>query len=1178
MSWLRHVTRWPLQFFVPAMLLAISLVVTMINFGAQVEMQRQAMLERESKNLRHELHQLANLLEHLSRKGDIERVRHEVAELGAKSDMNEAWVADDDGRVIAATRMERVGKPVHLPNAVAGLGLKQKILIDGIVLDGYQALVLNHSGENLHRQRNGMLYIGLHLSDSLAMARATAWREAVEFGLFSLLLAVLLWLYFTRVLGTRLRQMESAAQRLGAGQLQTRIELEGNDELASVGKAFDQMAGQLEKAWEESKYQHAELAALMQALNEHATVSIADANGDIQYVNDKFCQITGYSRDEIIGKNHRVLKSGAHSDEFYGRLWQSMISGRVWQGQVENRRKDGKHFWVETTNVPVLDAAGKPLRFISVRTDVTRLERLRRTMEVLSGLNGSSEQAYERLAEAVSIALDSRWAGISLFEGSGEQVRTLAFWADGAPADPFSYTLAGTPCAALVSATDQLVVADRVTELYPNAPMLKQLGARSYVGETLFDSASGKAIGFLFAIDTVPYEGTKEEQALLRLIAKRTVLLIEQTKVEQQLMESEMRFRKLFEDSAQATLIIENDEFIDCNRAALVMMGMNSKEQLSHVRPSEISPEFQPDGRLSELKAPEMINLAFENGSHIFEWEHVRFNGEHFMVEVLLTPISFSDRKLLHVAWRDITDRKRASDALKDASNYTRSLIEANLDPLVTISPDGKIMDVNHSTELATGLMRSELIGSDFSAYFTDPDKARAGYRQVLEKGEVVDYPLAIRHVSGSVVEVLYNATLYYDALGNMAGVFASARDISDRKRLEAEQDRLRGQLQQAQKMEAIGQLTGGIAHDFNNILAAILGYTGLALDRFVPDKESKLASYLKEVQTAGERARDLIAKMLAFSRGAKGESVALDAPPLVKEVVKTLRSVIPSTIELDAHIEEHLPAILSDPVQLHQVIMNLAINARDAIGEHGRIEIGLHNIGHLHASCDSCHHDIDGEYVELSFSDTGSGIPPEILRRIFDPFFTTKEVGKGTGMGLSMVHGIMHEHGGHIRVHSVPGKGTTFRLLFPIALARQTEAEPQLLSGKTNVRASARILVVDDESTVGRMLGEVLEAHGHQPTVLTGGAQALAVFESDPQGYDLVISDQTMPGMSGSELAQQLLAIRPDLPIFLCTGYSDTIDAEGAKKIGVRHLFQKPLASDDLLDKIADAMTVPGR
>ncbi|HEC15876.1 MAG TPA: response regulator [Sedimenticola sp.] len=400
--------------------------------------------------------------------------------------------------------------------------------------------------------------------------------------------------------------------------------------------------------------------------------------------------------------------------------------------------------------------------------------------------------------------------------------------------------------------------------------------------------------------------------------------------------------------------------------------------------------------------------------------------------------------------------------------------------------------------------------------------------------------------------------------------------------RSHAERHRLQRQLQQAQKMEAIGQLTGGIAHDFNNILASILGFTGLALERHVGEKDTELREYLSEVYHAGERARDLIAQMLAFSRGTTTEPRRMTLQPLVKEAAKMLRATLPSTIELSTEFDKDAPAVVLDPVQLYQVVMNLCINARDALEGKGRVDIRvrrMHAIGRgkrhgqtnagAHDICNSCHAGIAaGEYVELSVRDSGSGMSKDQLSRIFQPFFTTKEVGKGTGMGLSMAHGIVHQHGGHILVDSAPGEGTTFRVLFPAADSAPTQdQDAEGATKRTSERMNnAHILVVDDEVSVARFMGDLFESRGHRVTLMTDARAALDLFRGDPNAFDLVVTDQTMPKLTGVELTQELLALRPGLAVILCTGYSDQVDEARARELGIRGYLTKPMEANALL------------
>ncbi len=378
-------------------------------------------------------------------------------------------------------------------------------------------------------------------------------------------------------------------------------------------------------------------------------------------------------------------------------------------------------------------------------------------------------------------------------------------------------------------------------------------------------------------------------------------------------------------------------------------------------------------------------------------------------------------------------------------------------------------------------------------------------------------------------------------------------------------------QLQQAQKMEAIGHLTGGIAHDFNNILASIMGYTSLALDRYVEDRDSKLGQYLQEVYQAGERARDLVAQMLAFSRNSGGEAKLLSLPPLVNEVIKMLSATLPSDIRITTEVENSLPWTIIDPIQLHQIIMNLCINARDAIQNHGQIHIKLQRNCISDCQCMSCHGYIDGDFVELSIEDTGSGINPDIMPYIFDPFFTTKDIGKGTGMGLPTVHGIVHKHGGHILVQNSPTGGALFRIF--LLVAKQIENRNLVVQEPvaTDIPASgpAHILVVDDDESIARFIAELLESQGYRITLRHNGQEAWDYFRSNGDDIDLVITDQTMPIMKGDELAQRILALRAETPIILCSGYNAHINEIQETNIGIQAFLNKPLTLQALLDCI---------
>jgi PAS domain S-box-containing protein len=380
--------------------------------------------------------------------------------------------------------------------------------------------------------------------------------------------------------------------------------------------------------------------------------------------------------------------------------------------------------------------------------------------------------------------------------------------------------------------------------------------------------------------------------------------------------------------------------------------------------------------------------------------------------------------------------------------------------------------------------------------------------------------------------------------------------DLSERKKLES-------QLLQAQKMEAIGTLAGGIAHDFNNILAIIMGYAQL-ISWDIPEG-SKVSKGLNEVLKASRRARDLVQQILTFSRRSSQERKPVEIGPIVKETLKLLKATLPSTIEIRQRLESNSDVIETDPSQIHQVLMNLCTNAAYAMRENGGIlEVSLGEVD-LEESISATYPDLQaGPYVRMSVSDTGHGIPPELLKRIFDPYFTTKPVGEGTGLGLAVVHGIIKSHGGEITVHSEPGKGTTFHVYLPRMdgaqeIAGSQEPTPLPLGNQE------RVLLIDDEKALADVGKQMLEQLGYKVTVRTSSIEALELFRTQPERFDLVITDMTMPNMTGDKLAREMVRLRPGIPIILCTGFSEHVTEEKIKKIGIREFVMKPMVMSDL-------------
>jgi nitrogen-specific signal transduction histidine kinase/BarA-like signal transduction histidine kinase len=397
-------------------------------------------------------------------------------------------------------------------------------------------------------------------------------------------------------------------------------------------------------------------------------------------------------------------------------------------------------------------------------------------------------------------------------------------------------------------------------------------------------------------------------------------------------------------------------------------------------------------------------------------------------------------------------------------------------------------------------------------------------------------------------------------------------RDITARRRAEDQQRELQAQLRQVQKMEAIGQLTGGIAHDFNNILASIMGYVGLALERPATSADGKLVEYLEQAENGCRRARDLIQQMLAFSRGRGGERRVLPLAALLDESLRLLRATFPSGIALEVESADETVLAEVDPVQLQQVLLNLGINARDAIGAAGRIRFGVRRGEQAALACASCGQSFSGVFHRLWVADSGPGIPAPLRRRMFEPFFSTKAPGRGTGMGLATVHRIVHDHGGHLLVES--DHGTRFDMLLPadpvVAAVRPADVAA---TAPRRALLAGRVLLVDDEKSVLGFMRELLQSWGLEVVALRQAPAARDLLATDDVRLDLLLTDQTMPELSGVDLAHAARSLRPDLPVLLYSGHADLIDAEALRQAGIRRVLRKPLEPAELRAAIEECL-----
>jgi len=640
--------------------------------------------------------------------------------------------------------------------------------------------------------------------------------------------------------------------------------------------------------------------------------------------------------------------------------------------------------------------------------------------------------------------------------------------------------------------------------------------------------------------------------------------------VQEALRESEERFKDLANLLPQP--VWETDlegNFTYTNRAGYENFGYTPKDLEEGVSVADvIAPEDRERGVANFGKT--LRGIEFEN----HEYTCLTKDGRKFPALIYSSPI-IKDGVPSGVrgVTLDITDLKKARVELQRSKIRYRTLYQESMqreqlyESLLKSAPDavaiynlnGETIYVNTAFTQIFGFTMQDVIGKRVPFVpESEMEKTIAGIKQVLEGESVTGFETKRLTKDGRVLDITLSSACYDDHEGHRAGIVVFLRDVTEAKQTER-------QLQQVQKMESIGTLAGGIAHDFNNMLGIIVGNTELAMYDVPEWNPARLN--LEEIRTASMRARDMVKQILAFSRQSPQEMKPVRISPIIKESLKLLRSSIPTTIEIHQNISSESDTVRADPTQINQVLINLCTNAAHAMGEKaGVLEVSLEDI---ELDEDSAIHYYDlssGKYVKLTVSDTGNAIEPKILERIFDPYFTTKKVGEGSGMGLSVVHGIVKSYGGGISVSSEPGKGTIFHILFPCI---EDEPEPEVEIAVEIPRGKERILFVDDEKAMVDAIQPMIERLGYKVTARTSSIEALEAFRANPDRFDLVVNDFTMPNMTGMELAKELLKLRSDIPIILCTGYSEYINEDKAKGSGVRAFLMKPF----VLAKIANTI-----
>lgn len=855
---------------------------------------------------------------------------------------------------------------------------------------------------------------------------------------------------------------------------------------------------------------------LERALDASSLISVTDAQGMIIYANVKFCEVSEYTRDELLGQNHRIVNSGYHSADFMRNLWQTISAGKVWHGEIRNRKKGGGLYWVQSTIIPFIDKNGTPYQYYAIRQEISEhklfQEKLMRTQAALM-------QAQEL-------------AHIGTWEWYPETDNPL--W------------------------SPELF---RIFRLEPGASSIGLGAFKNFATEKSY-RALEKAIQH--ALETgeafnTECEVVRADKTLAWVVIAGLPLHDDRGKIS--------GLRGSVQDITERKLIEEKNRLIVSALPDLIFIlsrdGIFLDFHASDLQRLALPPEQFLGKNAEAIFPPELANrmagvirrVADSEQKESMEYSLAMPSGTAYF-EALFSPLD--DRRIIVVV-RDVTAKRKADEQMREQA----VLLDRAQDAIMVRSLDHVVQYWNQGAERIYGWSREEAIGkSARELLYEDHTICDAAFAELMEKREFNGELTQVTKDKRSIV-VQVRWTVVFDEMGRPKSVLAINSDITERKKLEQ-------QFLRAQRLESIGTLAGGIAHDLNNVLTPImLAIEVLKMGQLSEDQKE----LIETIALSARRGAGMVKQVLSFARGVEGNPAPMQVTHLLADIEKIIRDTFPKNISLVINIPKDLWSIRGDKTQLHQVILNIAVNARDAMDDGGELLLAAEN------------HTVDaqyaamypgvlpGKFVGIRIEDSGEGMSPEVLEKIFEPFFTTKEQGKGTGLGLSTSIGIVKGHGGFIRAYSEPGKGTRFHIYLPALLSSQDavaeKAEQALPRGE-----GEWILVVDDEAPVRNVTRQTLEAFGYRVKTAADGAEAIAVYAAAKNDIRLMLTDMMMPVLDGLGTIQVIRKMDPNLPIIAASGLEANGKTARLAGEGVKFFLSKPYSADVLLKTIRQALT----
>ncbi|MFO1526707.1 MAG: PAS domain S-box protein [Turneriella sp.] len=850
---------------------------------------------------------------------------------------------------------------------------------------------------------------------------------------------------------------------------------------------------------------------LEKALNASSLVSITDGGGTIIYANDRFCEVSKFTRNELLGQNHNIINSGYHPREFMQNLWATIKRGEIWHGDIRNRAKDGTYYWVENTIVPFLNKRGEPYQFFAIRQDIT--QRKKNALEL--------EQSREALLQAQALAKLGSW---EWYPDADEPVWSPEMFAIYG-VDPKGKPVPFAEVSKLFTPESWEILAPAVQNTYESGipyqlecEIIRADGSHGWIissGVPLY-ADDGKIKGLRGTVQDVTERKLNDERNRLIINAMPDLIFV-------------MNHDGMFLDyhAAELTRLAYKPDFF---------LGKSFREIFDH--------------DLAMKMETALVNIL--HGSKLEHIEYsLPFSGNESYYEATFTPL---DRDRCMIVVRDTTARKKNENLMREQA----TLLDKASDAILVRDLQNVIRYWNEGAVRMYGYTKEEAIGNSVrSLLYAEHDSVDAATQQVLDNGEFSG-ELEQLTKNGSKLTALVRWTLLRDEHGKPKSILAINSDVTERRKLEQ-------QFLRAQRLESIGTLAGGIAHDLNNVMtpimlaAAVLKTGNLSADQL---------ELINMIESSVRHGTAMVKQVLSFARGAEGNPRPMQMSSLISEIEPIVRDTFPRNISLQTQIPVDLWSVKADKTQLHQVLMNLAVNARDAMPDGGTLTISAENRT-LDAQYAGMQMDAaPGHYVVIRIEDTGTGMPPDVLEKVFEPFFTTKEHGKGTGLGLSTSMAIMKGHGGFMRVYSEPGRGTRFHLYLP-ALSKVDE-ESAVATSESLPRGNGElILVVDDEAPVRTITCQTLEAFGYATLPASDGAEAVAIFAEHKNKVALLLTDMMMPVLDGPGAISVIQKMQPKLPIIAVSGLAANGKLSALQAADKIRFLAKPFSAEQLLQAV---------